>query len=204
MKIAHGPVAGRWQPVDPRAVRSLLGHITTPWWVAGGWALDLFIGQQCRPHKDLDIGILRRDLRQVLAALSGWEFFEARDGELLGPLTTDARENVNSLWGRRTHTGEWVLELLLDDSEGDQWVFRRDRRIRRALDAVIRYDSERIPYLAPEIQLLYKASQIRAEDQSDFERVTVYLDDTSRRWLSCALSQLDPYHQWLRALRITV
>lgn len=203
MKIAYGPAAGRWQPVDPREARSLLGHIPTSWWVAGGWALDLFIGQQSRPHKDLDIGILRRDLRQVLSALSGWEFFEARDGELFGPLTTDAREDVNSLWGRRTHTGEWVLELVLDDSEGDQWVFRRDRRIRRALDTVIRHDPERTPYLAPEIQLLYKASHIRAEDNSDFDRVTRYLDDPSRRWLSCALSQLDQHHQWLCALRTT-
>lgn len=191
MKIAYGPAAGQWQPADPREACSFLGHIPTSWWVAGGWALDLFIGQQSRPHKDLDIGILRRDLRQVLAALPGWEFFEAKNGELFGPLTTDARQDVNSLWGRRTHTREWVLELMLDDSEGDQWVFRRDRRIRRALDTVIRYDPARTPYLAPEIQLLYKASRIRAEDNSDFDRVAGYLDDPSRRWLSCALSQLD-------------
>ena len=161
----------------------------------------MFVGRQSRPHKDLDIGILRRDLPQVLSALSGWEFFEAKGGELFGPLTTDAREDVNSLWGRRAHTSEWVLELMLDNSEGDQWVFRRDRRIRRALGTVIRYDLEHTPYLAPEIQLLYKASHIRAEDNSDFDRVIGYLDDPSRRWLSGALSQLDQNHQWLCALR---
>jgi len=42
---------------------------------------------------------------------------------------------------------------MLDDSFDDQWVFRRNHRIRRALDTAIRYDSERTPYLAPEIQL---------------------------------------------------
>jgi hypothetical protein len=201
MKSAYGPAAGPWQQVHPREAHSLLGDVPTPWWVAGGWAVDLFIGQQGRPHKDLDIGILRRDLRQVLGAMSGWEFFEAKDGELFGPLRSDAREEVNSLWGRRVHTTKWVLELMLDDSDDGQWVFRRDRRIRRALDAAIRYDSERTPYLAPEIQLLYKATRIRPEDHLDFARANGYLDDSSRQWLCGALNQLDPHHPWLPALR---
>jgi hypothetical protein len=201
MKSAYGPAAGQWQQVHPREARSLLGPVPTRWWVAGGWALDLFIGQQGRPHKDLDIGILRRDLRQVLGAMSGWEFFEAKGGELFGPLRSDAREEVNSLWGRRIHTSEWALELMLDDSFDDQWVFRRNHRIRRALDTAIRYDSERTPYLAPEIQLLYKASRIRPEDYLDFERTNGHLEDSSRRWLSCALDQLDPRHPWLHVLR---
>jgi aminoglycoside-2''-adenylyltransferase len=201
MTLAYGPAAGQWQRLHPREARSLLGHIRLPWWIAGGWALDLYIGQQGRPHKDLDIGILRRDAPSVLAALDGWEFFEARGGELFGPLTGAPREDVNSLWGRRVRTSEWVLELLLDDAEGDEWVYRRDRRLRRPLDAVIRYDAQRTPYLAPEIQLLYKSSHIRAEDELDFERVSALLDDASRRWLCLALSQLDGQHRWLPALR---
>lgn len=149
MQCAYGPAAGIWQPIHPREARSLLSHIPGSWWVAGGWALDLFIGRQGRPHKDLDIGILRRDLRPALACLSGWELFEAKGGELFGPVEVDAREDVNSLWGRQIGTDGWVLELVLDDSEGDQWLFRRDRCIRRGLDTVFRYDSERIPYLVP-------------------------------------------------------
>ncbi len=145
MKIAYGPAAGQWRSPHPRETRSLLRDLRVPWWVAGGWALDLFIGQQSRPHKDLDIGILCRDVREVLAAMSGWEFFEAKAGKLFGPLTSDAQADVNSLWGRRGKAGEWTLELMLDDSEGDQWVFRRDRRIRRSLDTAIRYDTERTP-----------------------------------------------------------
>jgi hypothetical protein len=173
----------------------------TPWWVAGGWALDLFMGQQSRPHKDLDLGILRRDVKAVLAALDGWEFFAASGAELFGPLTGDVRADVNSLWGRRIHTREWVVELMLDDSEGDQWVYRRDRRVRRPLDTLIRYDAERTPYLVPEVQLLYKSSHIRPEDSLDFERVSAFLDDASRQWLCGALGQLDRQHQWLPALR---
>jgi hypothetical protein len=180
--------------------RTLVGHIPARWWVAGGWALDLFLGEQSRAHKDLDVGVLRRDLPQVLAAMPGWEFFEARGGELFGPLTGAAREDVNSLWGRRAHSEEWVLELMLDDADGDEWVFRRDRSIRRSLDTLVRHDGEGTPYLVPEVQLLYKANQIREEDEADFARVAVRLDAASRGWLSRALSEVSPRHPWLAAL----
>lgn len=201
MKLAYGPAAGQWQRLHPRQARSLLGAIRLPWWIAGGWALDLFMGQQGRPHKDLDVGILRRDAPAVLAALDDWEFFAASGGELHGPLTGAPREDVNSLWGRRIHSGEWALELMLDDAEGEEWVYRRDRRLRRPLPTVIRYDSERTPYLAPEIQLLYKSGHSRPEDELDFERVSALLDEASRQWLYNALSQLDGQHRWLPALR---
>ena len=39
----------------------LIKTFTRPWFVCGGWALDLFIGKQTREHHDLDIGIFRRD-----------------------------------------------------------------------------------------------------------------------------------------------
>ena len=202
MKTAYGPAAGCWRAVHPQEASTLLGQVPAQWWVAGGWALDLFVGHQGRSHKDLDIGILRRDVRQVVGAMSGWEFFEAKGGLLFGPLMSDPEDNVSSLWGRPCHTREWVLELMLDDSDGDQWVFRRERSI-RALDTVIRYDSAGIPFLVPEIQLLYKAGHIRAEDNLDFERIAPHLDDDSRRWLLCALTLVDHYHPWLPILRTT-
>lgn len=38
----------------PRQVLSLLDGFGKPWWVAGGWAVDLFIGRPTRPHKDIE------------------------------------------------------------------------------------------------------------------------------------------------------
>jgi hypothetical protein len=40
----------------------------------------------------------------------------------------------------------------------------------------IRRSSEGIPYLAPEIQLLYKARDARPEDQADFKCCAPLLD----------------------------
>jgi len=42
-----------------------------PWGIAGGWALDLFIGHESRPHADIDIAIMRTDQQQLRSRLSG-------------------------------------------------------------------------------------------------------------------------------------
>jgi hypothetical protein len=178
----------------------MLSAVTSQWWVAGGWALDLFVGGQSRPHKDLDIGILRRDARRVLDSMPGWEFFEAKQGRLYRLEQQEPRLEVHSLWSRPIGQSQWALELMLDESEGDSWVFRRERKIRRALDLAISYNLERIPYLAPELQLLYKANRVRAADDADFQRVAPHLDDRARAWLHDALKEIDSDHPWLDAI----
>ena len=43
-------------------------------WVDGGWAVDACLGEQTRPHADLDIAIERKDLDPIVDALAqrGW------------------------------------------------------------------------------------------------------------------------------------
>ncbi len=203
MSEVYGPAEGHWRPVQPRDVAALLLQVNVPWWIAGGWALDLFLGSQTRPHDDLDIGILRRDAAGIMAALPGWEFFEAAVGMLyrLG-CYEQPRAEVNSLWCRPCNTQSWSLELMLDDADGDTWVFRRQPAVRMPLARAVRYTADQIPYLTPEIQLLYKARRPRAKDQDDFERVLERLGTDERSWLYVSLSEIDPQHAWLTKLRI--
>ncbi|MGM7683701.1 nucleotidyltransferase domain-containing protein [Cytobacillus sp. Hm23] len=42
-------------------VNVLMSSYNKPWFIAGGWAIDLFIGKQTRPHHDLEIAIFRKD-----------------------------------------------------------------------------------------------------------------------------------------------
>jgi len=188
--------------MQPHDVAALLVGINLPWWVAGGSALDLFIGFQTRPHGDLDVGVLRRDAAGVIAGLSGWEFFEATAGMLyrLGRYEIP-RAEINSLWCRPCNTRDWSLELMLDEADGDTWVFRRRPTVRMPLQRAIRHTADGIPYLTPEIQLLYKARHSRAKDQGDFERVLERLDADERVWLYDALSAVEPEHVWLTTLR---
>jgi lincosamide nucleotidyltransferase A/C/D/E len=64
-------------------------------WVAGGWAVDILVGRQTRPHNDLDLAIDAAQLPQLLALLDGDGFtlsvdafpsraeLTARDGRIL-------------------------------------------------------------------------------------------------------------------------
>ena len=72
MADAAGPL-GRWQPRTPREVATFFAALDVPWWIAGGWAIDLFVGRQTREHEDIDILILRRDQHAVRALLESWD-----------------------------------------------------------------------------------------------------------------------------------
>jgi hypothetical protein len=191
-----------WGVLAPRDAADFLSAARLPWWVAGGRALDIFLGKVTRVHKDLDIGIFRKDVASVLAALKGWEFFEAKDGALTRLVEGDVpRAEINSLWCKRANAAHWELELMLDECDGEFWVFRRDARIRRLLSSAIRCNAEGITYLAPEIQLLYKARATRAKDQADFEQVVSHLTHDARTWLRESLKSIEPAHPWIPLLK---
>jgi len=193
---------GAWETVAPLRAAALLSSVRVRWWVAGGWALDLFLGTASRPHQDLDIGILRRDLQEVLRAFDTWEVFAAKDAALERLQTGECpRPDVYSLWCRRNATAPWTLELMLDESQDDMWVFRRAPQIRRPLCEIVRVSSLGIPYLAPEIQLLYKAKAMRERDVADFDRTLPRLDIDQRAWLSRAMVLVHPQHEWIDALQ---
>jgi len=90
---------------------------------------------------------------------------------------------------------------MLDDSVDDTWVYRRDPSIRRPFSTVIRRNDAALPYLAPEIQLLFKARALRPRDQLDFEVIAPILDASARDWLLDALERSEPGHTWISALR---
>ncbi|MGB6307062.1 MAG: hypothetical protein WBF89_04650 [Steroidobacteraceae bacterium] len=189
------------QPAGPTEVLELLTPLSIPWWIAGGWALDLFLGRVTRPHGDVDVGIFRGDAPSMCTSLAGWDFFEAHEGALTHlALRTAPRRAVNSLWCRRQGEREWKFELMLDDGGGDQWIFRRDHEIRLPLEIAIRRSAEGVPFLAPEIQLLYKSKLVRPKDQADFESIVGLLGEAPRAWLRASLARVHPGHFWLSQL----
>lgn len=45
----------RIEPLSLDEVVSLFRSASFPWWIAGGWGLDLFLGVPTRPHEDVDV-----------------------------------------------------------------------------------------------------------------------------------------------------
>ncbi|MGJ8690489.1 MAG: nucleotidyltransferase domain-containing protein [Gammaproteobacteria bacterium] len=189
-----------WDSASPSDAANWLSNISVSWWIAGGWALDLFLGRETRLHGDLDIGVLRRDVATVLRSLSDWETFEAKDGALTPLVHTTPSPGVNSLWCRRVGAKSWKFEFMLDESDGEFWLYRRDSRIRRSVSDLVHHTSSGIPYLAPEVQLLYKAKHTRSRDEADFQAVIAHLGEESRNWLRQSLVQTLPSHPWISVL----
>lgn len=47
-------------------------------WVDGGWGVDALLGQQTRPHKDLDIAIQEKDVTKLLQSLEAKGYRQIR------------------------------------------------------------------------------------------------------------------------------
>ncbi|WP_374207484.1 nucleotidyltransferase domain-containing protein [Bradyrhizobium sp. 190] len=48
-----------WKPLNPTEVATVFQEATFPWWIAGGHAIEHFVGRQVRAHADIDILALR-------------------------------------------------------------------------------------------------------------------------------------------------
>jgi hypothetical protein len=191
----------QWSSPEPEEASALLAGTSASWWFAGGWAIDLFSSGSRRPHSDLDIGCFRADLANLLDHLRGWDFQVASDGRLT-PLVSGASlsPDAHGLWCRPLGSPRWVLEVLVEDGEGSDWVYRRDRRIRRPAEDVVACAKSGYRYLRPEIQLLYKSKDNRPRDDSDFRAAWPSLDAPARAWLVAQLRLTSPEHAWLAAM----
>src|SRR4051812_13866649 len=87
----------------------------------------------------------------------------------------------------RTRADGATIEFLFNEAVGQVWHFQRDPRISQQLSRVGRTTADGLPFLAPEVVLLYKAHEDRASDWAEFATVRVALDDEQRRWLAEAL-----------------
>jgi hypothetical protein len=138
----------------------------------------------------------------VLHSVSTWEVFEIKDGRLTHLAAGSVPPlDVHSLWCRPTAADPWAIELMLEEADGDTWVYRREPRIRRPMSTVVRQSPDGLPYLAPEIQLLYKSKGPRERDDADFVQIWPLLDADARTWLHDALELTTPDHSWIAVLR---
>jgi hypothetical protein len=191
-----------WDPLQPSEVAAVLAGCSAPWWIAGGYAIDAFVGtSDRRPHEDIDVGLLTRDQTVVRAHLAGWEAWCADPPGTLRPwlLGEHLEEPIHDVWLRPEATAPWRLALVLNPAEEDDWVYRRDSRVRRPLGELV-WHAGGIPYLAAEVQLLFKAKTVRAKDERDFEDALPLLDAAQRGWLRRALEVAHPGHAWLARL----
>lgn len=178
---------------------SLMTGFKKSWGFAGGWAIDLFNGRESREHKDIEIAIFRKDQLYLKNYLNNWEFNKVVKGEFHHWDNEFLELPVHEIHATNKVNGD-KIEILLNETEDDEWKFRRDVRISYPLASVWSYFSTGIPYLNPEIVLLYKVKNTREKDHQDFRTLRGHLDVEKRRWLRDAIELHEPNHKWLQFL----
>jgi len=198
--MAPSPIRlGSWKPATPTEVAEIFSGCQAQWWIAGGYAIELAIGRPIRDHVDIDVLMLRRDQLAVQQALPGWQWQAADPPGSLRPWQPGERlpVGVHDIWCRPGPGKPWRIQVMLDESSGRDWVSRRDERIRRPITSIGLVTVGGIPYLAPEIQLFYKAKNRCSKDETDFAAALPVLTKPQRQWLSDALGLVyGPGHPW--------
>jgi hypothetical protein len=202
-----------------RPVLELAGYLSgfqELWYVAGGWAIDLYLRECRRRHKDVDIAVFRQDqlVIQKYFLTKGWKLWKyVGDSEVLEPWSSDEKPELpdRGALAAPMDTELGNIDILLSEKKGEQWYYHRDARITHPIKTVgIRSDLD-IPFLSPEIVLLFKVNHLytddssslrhRQVDESDFQAVHEVLTAKRRTWRKKAIALLYPNHPWLKHLR---
>ncbi len=192
----------RWSPLSLAEVAELFAGAPFAWGLAGGYAVEQFVGRPFRAHGDIDIVVFRDEQLLVQRWLQGWRLFAADPPGRLRPWGEgeELRYGTHDVWAVRADVDAWQLQLMLLETVGDEWFSRRDQRVRgRRSDLIVRYGG--LPCLRVEVQLFYKAKQPRPKDEQDFEACLPLLDSGARAWLRDQISlAYSAQHPWLSQL----
>lgn len=191
----------------------------------GGCAVDLFLGYESRKHSDIDILAFwaERDLIILYMQSIGFITYEMlgggkahhitdiqqqrkekrnifcfkKDCELLNLSGTDEKDIYEISFKQVGQTKLNFIEFLFNDKEEDVFLYARNHDVKRNLrDAILHHQG--IPYLAPEICLLYKSTDIEREGyQQDYEKAISVMDKDQTNWFDNAMQVLYPNgHRW--------
>ncbi len=193
----YGPI----RALSPAEAAALFAGAPFSWWVAGGWSAELGAVPR-RFHEDLEVAVPRRDLPALRDWLRDYHLWDTHQAALR-LVTPDLILPVDheQLWMRRDAYSPWLLDLMLTPVDGGTWFYKRDQRVSRPIESVIRAGADGIPNQRPEITLLFKARRRWEKDELDFAAVVPELDASDRAWLRDAIALTEPArHPWLARL----
>jgi hypothetical protein len=188
----------RWQPLSVATLQSLFQHAPFRWGLAGGYAVEQFLGRSIRSHGDIDIILFRDDQAQLQEWLADWCLYAADPpGTLrLWNASEWLASGIHDIWCHQINSPAWQLQIMLIETDGQEWVSRRHPLIGGPRNALI-VDYDHVPCIRIEVQLLYKAKGKREKDAQDFQACLLKLTREAKVWLKQALLLAHPEgHPW--------
>jgi hypothetical protein len=217
-------------PDEVARIGEVMSTYRPPWALAGGWAVDAWLGRLTRDHGDVDLVIF--DQQPLFEHLSGWQLIgheeteanegsELWDGRMLRPpahLHGRPPESGGPLPERFDPSGMRIvfsadgfwLDVQFGERSGGDWVLNREPRVAMPLTACVRQSGWGLPTVAPEVILFYKATlyvgtknHLRPHDEADFVALLPLLSEGQRGWLREAVSRVyDREHPWVGRLSV--
>lgn len=111
----------------------LMKHYNKPWFVAGGWTIDLDVNDITRNHKDMDICIFREDTRYAIEYFSDWDIHVAIPGEHRLEKVIHINDTIFPRYCLHLFRKQEFIELLLTDRYEDKVIFRKNNQIKMSL-----------------------------------------------------------------------
>ena len=194
----------------------------------GGQAVDLFLGYDSRTHGDIDVCAFWNERDKIILYMQsrGFQVYEMLGGGRAHRITDVSNQiyekrNIfcfkegcplvklypldenDCCWMEFFHVGQTELnfmEFLFNDRSDADFEYARDREVKRELDKAL-LSRDGVPYMSPELCLLYKSTDIEREGyQQDFELAYKAMNGEQREWLKNALTRLYPEgHKWINA-----
>ncbi|KQC39612.1 MULTISPECIES: hypothetical protein [unclassified Frankia] len=158
--------------------------------------MDLFRGTQTREHGDIEIAVPAAHFPEIRDRFPGYAFDAVSSGRIWENATPDVLAATHQTWLRDHATGNYLLDVFREPHDGETWICRHDQTIRLAYGEIIHHTPDGIPYLAPELVLLFKAKHARPKDQADFDETIPHLTPAQRRTLARLLARAYPGHHW--------
>ncbi len=204
----------------------LLADLPLHYAVCGGYAIDLFLNRKSRPHYDLDISVWQKDRNSLIRCMQakGWTLYEACGNDLVHLIRDPEEQKLlkrnlfciypGNRYFKLQPSGEAgfflcemehkeqtelnYIEFLFDQTNCSDFLYARNPEIKRKLSQAI-LQRGGVPYLAPELILLYKSSDPGREGyQQDYETVLPLMSEEQQQWLHFALKKMYPQgHIWL-------
>ena len=189
-----------WDPWHPGDFAARMEKAKFPWFVVGGWAIDLFLGKPTRDHEDLEIAVPSSFFGMLPPRFAEFDFWIPQGERKLAPMSTETLAGEShQTWAYERAAQVWRFDVFREPHDGDTWICRRDASIRLPYREVYAVSVDGIPYLRPEICLLFKAKAVRDKDRADFEATLPRMSAMQRAWLHAALERVHPGHDWISA-----
>jgi hypothetical protein len=187
-----------WRPSRPDEVAERLCDVPVPWYLAAGWAIDLFVERERREHEDIEVAVPAGRFEELVPALAELDLYAVGDGEVTRVAEAPQRlADTHQTWGLDRAANVWRLDVFREPSADGRWVCRRDDRIRLRYAELIERTAGGIPFARPEVVLLFKAKAARPKDEQDLRDVLPLLDGRRRALLRGWLELVHPGHPWL-------